>query len=656
MWGGVIPRLSVTQQLYDILAAHSSQSQKKNYVNVEQIFFEVFKDLPFPYFAIDLGRLNKSLSRENGTSPLSHIVVPLDVAPDKRQLLASSWRGFLSNAKVPYQVAAAIAGEAPLSKSSNGKALLRSFSASPRSSLKVDDNGIRWEQESFWPIAFSTMLGQSYMLVALHFILIQEHRDKTGKSLESKGFDRSALMTRSEFPRLLPTRHQFAFASLGAWLAGTENLQYLGYYATIRQIHHGDLNGKYLERMGFDEKTTTAMRESGLIAVPAELLGPLVEAQGSSQIFGSLPIDEQNFANPPAIPFLDYFERERGSAMRGILVDKYYRSPFWARGLESHGLFGAANVLRDHYEDFYASVIPDGLLRCKHYCVPIIEVSSVDDLRRYVTQIPVRHDAGVFFRGQTQLHTLQRNDDVKKLFFADSCSDEPSLTTSASRDLHYDYDVVHYALRQFAEQSLYTSDRKLIAQRTERWREEASSPLCRLDYAIMALAQHYGLPSHGLDVTTSEDVAVWFATNTYRKDSATDIAEYKKLLASDWSNDPLKWPVVFVCQAVTNSIESSLQDCQELEEFGIAAQRPERQHARFFHGGHSDHQNRLAEAVVCVFRLRPNFYDTKSTFATLFPGPNEDPAYKLMLEFAEKYASSWGRYINRFHFPSGAGE
>lgn len=618
-------------------------------MSVDKIFYEVFKDLPFPYFAVDLGRLNKVIARENAISPRTHVVLPLDVASEKRSVLAASWSGLLSNGNVPHPVLSALATSAPLNKSGNGRILLRNTGVNPRSSLQVGSQGIRWEQESYWPIAFSTVLSQFYMLVGLNFLAIAKQREETGARLQAKGFDPSNIKFRSEFPRLLPTRQQFAFASLGAWLAGAENLQYFGYYATIRQIHHQELNCKYLARMGFDDETAKAMDSSGLIGVPSNLLAPLLEAQGDSNLFGSLPIDEQNSANPPAIDPLRYLQDESKTAMQGVLVDKYYRAPFWTRTLAPHGLYGAKNLLRDHYSDFYAGLPIRELIRCKHYCAPVIEVSSLDEIQQYVAQIPILSATEIFFRGQTAMHTLRRDGAVKQLLFAESCSVEPSLTTSASRDLTYDYDVLHFALRQFAERSLYDGDRKLIAERTERWRDQSASPTCRLDYAIMALSQHYGLPSHGLDVTTSEDVAVWFATNRFYKEQVGGISGYNMMCSSDWAEDPNRWPVVFACQAVTNSIEPSLQNCEELEDFGILAARPERQHAKFFHGGHSDHQNRLAEAVVCVFRLRPNTYETQSTFTSLFPSPAEDAAYKLMLDFAEEHPTSWGRYINRFH-------
>jgi hypothetical protein len=617
-------------------------------VNSEQVFFEVFKDVPFPFYAIDLGRLKKALSKNNSEEPVSHIVIPLDLDSSKTSLLAASWRGFLTRASVPYSVAVGTASGAALSKSGHGTKLLKQLTPNTQKILKIENQRIRWEEKSYWPLAFSTFLQQLYMVSAFHFVAINRHREETGTLLESHGWARSNVDFRSEYPRLLPTRQHFAFASLGAWMAGAINLQYFGYYATIRQIYHSELNCKYLLRLGFDEKTANEMDRSGLIGVPAALLAPLIEAQGSSQVFGSLPIDEQNLANPPAKPFENYLDAEPDTALRGLLIDKYYRSPFWSRQCEPHGLYGAATVFRDHYENFYKGLPVVAAIRCKHYSVPVVEVSSLDEIREFLKQIPIHNPSGLFFRGQTRMRTLQRNHLVKQLLFANSCSIEPSLTTSAARELNYDYDMLHFALRQFAEQSLYMGERSSIAERTERWRREVSSPTCKLDYAIMALAQHYGVPSHGLDVTISEDVATWFATNRYQK-SVGGLSSYTKLGTSDWPPEPEQWPVLFACQTVTNSIETSLRDCEELEDFGLAARRPARQQAKFFHGGHSDHQNRLAEALVCVFRLRPGYYETESNFAHLFPTPDEDPAYKLMLEFATHNPGIWGHYINRFH-------
>jgi FRG domain len=168
---------------------------------------------------------------------------------------------------------------------------------------------------------------------------------------------------------------------------------------------------------------------------------------------------------------------------------------------------------------------------------------------------------------------------------------------------------------------------------------------------VLALAQHYGLPSHGLDVTTSDDIAVWFATSEFRKDPTSGAASYARLHPDEWGSNPSEWPIVVVCQIVTTSIEGSLHDCEELRSFGLGASRPVAQSAKFFQGGHSDHQNRLAEAVVCIFRLAPGEYHTDATFETLFPPPGDDPAYRALLEFAEYpgFSNHWGKFVNNFH-------
>jgi hypothetical protein len=97
----------------------------------------------------------------------------------------------------------------------------------------------------------------------------------------------------------------------------------------------------------------------------------------------------------------------------------------------------------------------------------------------------------------------------------------------------------------------------------------------------MALAQHYGIPTHGFDVTTNLDVATWFACNKFASLSDGK-STYRQLDPSSWPNDREKWPAVIVGQVVTHSLGMSLQSCEELGQFGIHALRPQRQHGLFF--------------------------------------------------------------------------
>jgi len=621
-------------------------------MNREEIFYEVFRDVPFSFYSVDLGRLSKALLRSKSTDDRSHIVIPLPASKEERVIVAACLRGFINGLRIPGVFTENLIAEQPIKKTGKGGALLNYAARARNPSFKEVGGGLVWEESGFWPIAYSSIISQFIRILDLHRLLISSEVERTGSRLEEKGFARENACIVSEYPRHLPTRAHYAAASLGAWLGGAINVQYFSLYATIRQIHHSELNRKYLDRIGYNELERNSLDSSGFIAIHASLLGALTEAQGELNVFGSISINEQNAANPPSTLFITPADKGDETVLPGLVVDKYYRAPFWARRLGAHGVYGAANVLRDHYEDFYSSISSVDMIRCKHYCAPIIEVSSVNEIHELVKKIPKRHESGILFRGQRRLYTLPRDIAVKRFLFADSCNIEPSLITSASRDTSYEYDSVHFALKHFVEKKIYAGEVSKIPSRLELWRKSSLDPVCKLDFAIMALAQHYGLPSNGLDVTTSDDVAIWFATNSYEVDESTGVAKYSKMQPSDWPENPEQWPVVFICQMITNSIQGSLHHCHELGEFGFEAKRPNLQQAQFFLGGHSDHQNRLAETVVCAFRLKPGFYKTNVSFDELFPSPDEDPAYRLMLQFADEYKSSWGRFVNRFHAAS----
>lgn len=528
----------------------------------------------------------------------------------------------------------------PLSKSGNGYI----FIPSKKTITEMADLSLLWEEDSVWPESYSTIVDQFVRIVALHLRLIEKRVKSIGERLEAKGFAAENISTLSEYPRQLPTVFHYAAASLGAWLGGTINVQFFAYYAVADQLANARLNEEHLMQMGYELAGAKVLTSSGLIGIPQEIVSSLLEAQGTARVFGSISIDEVNASNPPS----ESFSRSeiKNDAFSGLLVDKYYRAPFSARDISSYAIYGSKEVLRDHYQNYYEASQVRDLLRCKHYCVPIIDIASVEELRDHVSRIPIRHREGVFFRGQRKMHTLDRDKSVQHLLFGNSCGQEPSLVTSASREIGYDLEAVHFELRHFIENRLVKRGTKAGLA---RWREKSKDPQCPIDEAILALAQHYGLPSHGLDITTNLDVAIWFATNTYHRGEPFERATYTPLVSSGWAEKETDWPVIIACQCVTNSIEQSLHDCGELKSFGFDAARPRAQSARFFKGGHSDHQNRLAEAVVCVFRLSPSLYTTEATFESLFPPPEKDSAYQLMLDFARQAEKSVGKFINRFH-------
>lgn len=620
--------------------------------NKLDIFLEVFKDAAFPFLTADLGRyfdVRDDIDPNNISSYLL-IPIPTDLPVEKKNAFISAVRGVIRTIDVPDSVVDVFLKSEFISSIEQKQQT--EFEHIIRKEgmffLTEKNNNLVWEEETVWPALYSTFVNHLLNLTSFHTVLISKRVDEMESGLKKSGLSSNNLNILSEYPRNLPTGIQYAFASLGAWIGGAINLQYFGYYASIRQIHFAELNRRYLGMVNYSEDESSNLSDSGIIGLPATLVLPLFEGQQNGSIFGSISIDEPNMANLPKKSFFETQDIENELALPGFILDKYYRATFRARKPSSYALYGSKTLLRDHYKDFYDQIEFDELLRCKHYSAPIIDVEGIEQIESLIKNIPIHSDSGLFYRGQRKLYMIERHDDVRSMLFADSCSSEPSLITSAARDSSYHYDAMHFSLRYFIEQKILKKGDLILA---EKWREMAADPTCKLDMAIMALAQHYGIPTHGLDITNSLDVALWFATNIFEMDKDSGISHYKKMEKSDWPAEKSEWPVIIVCQTVTHSISGSIHDCQELEEFGFKAKRPIVQHASFFQGGHSDHQNRLAESVICVFRIPPREHLTKCSYSSLFPSPDEDSAYKLMLDFSSspEFGKEWGKYVNRFH-------
>lgn len=587
-----------------------------------------YEKIGFPFYALCLGDIVTFLSHPRAHEG-SHYLVPINgVLPERREAVATAFGRILQQVSVTPECTQNIATSQLISQVPALRQTLLDLTSdpNPRYQMSVLPERLYWEEISPWPAAFSSFFGQLGELIQVYALLIKRQREEL-----------PFVSILDQTSRTLPTRFHYAAASLGAWGGGTLNLQFLAFGTVSPCLVDSAKNEAVAKGLGFDSSTAKCLSDSGLVSVSAESIRAVFDAQGDDTAFGGTPIDEVNTANMPADMSLPTGGDLGIQIGDGYIIDKYYRSTFRAREPGRQALYGARSILRDHYTGFYSNVSVDGLIRCKHFCAPVIEVHEPTEMASIVGTIPIHSKDGVFFRGQTSLYALPRHERVKTMLFGDSVSLEPSLSTSAARR-NFDYDQLHFALKYHIQDQviLRPEASERLEKRMQRWRSMSHSPLCELDYAIMALGQHYGLPTHGLDVTSSMDIAIWFATNVWHNSGG--VASYRKLTRDEWADDPGSWPVVFACQQITHSLGKSLQRCEDLSEFGLTAERPLRQKASFFHGGHSDHQNRLAETVICAFRLAPGEWLTSATYEELFPQPKDDLAYRIMLSFSAEPA------------------
>jgi hypothetical protein len=135
--------------------------------------------------------------------------------------------------------------------------------------------------------------------------------------------------------------------------------------------------------------------------------------------------------------------------------------------------------------------------------------------------------------------------------------------------------------------------------------------------STMAMAQHYGVPTYGLDVTQSIMTAWWFATHRF---VSSTISRYLPLC---WTGTEMsKWPAIYVFRTSTASRISNLD---------LPAIRPQRQQAVFAQGGWGTHGNLCVDDLVAVVLLAPEVGTAPGATADIFPLQEHDAMYRELI-------------------------
>jgi hypothetical protein len=159
----------------------------------------------------------------------------------------------------------------------------------------------------------------------------------------------------------------------------------------------------------------------------------------------------------------------------------------------------------------------------------------------------------------------------------------------------------------------------------------------------MAIAQHYGIPTHGLDTTDKLEIALWFAQHeqfSFVK-NGREYQWYRRKVADGKLLDDL--PVVYI---LLTDLNLKRQLTNIVRKLGIRALRPMIQRAYLHYGGWGLHTNACAEDTVAAIFLHPEaswppFYSVES----MFPNRRLDQLYNVLLKLREECHDSsfrWG--------------
>jgi len=373
-----------------------------------------------------------------------------------------------------------------------------------------------------------------------------------------------------------------------------------------------DRSKALLIKVGYDAGEVEDLHGSGIGAVD---FNELSEA-AAIEITGSNPL---NLCSPDAA-WDEYVPKN--STGRVMLVDFYSGALFRPIELRSFAMFGKTGL-----SPRFAPMLPLAplSLRWRFTSIPALLPRTHEELEHAAAALRETY-AGknrIVFRGQPEQYFIPREPSTLRLLYGDSSPQEPNLLTTAFRkrfpyastERHWRAIVadIDYRLTGYKDTRWWVEDRQESVFVGEgmvaRWHRVST----------MAMAQHYGLPTYGLDVTESLDAAWWFATHDFKEEGGK--ASY---IAHDWSSLPLqKWPVIYVSWTGTSVRISNLE---------LPATRPARQEALFTSGGWGPHGNLCAEDLIAVIVLAPEVGAAPGNTATLFPEPTDDPFYAELLK------------------------
>ena len=299
-------------------------------------------------------------------------------------------------------------------------------------------------------------------------------------------------------------------------------------------------------------------------------------------------------------------------------VDSYYGRVYDFPLEGSYGVYGITEAMPTAPWARTA----DGFLRTPFRKVPRYVVRDRAELGRLFGRVAIIGDGSeTLYRGQPGEYSLPRSASTREILYGDPEAIEPSLLASSVRSARPLETVLPewcLLVRQLLETVWEAQLGEPAVQ--EAWpivRADAARLRTGLDLHLYAIsqAQHYGLPTMGLDVTTDIDTALFFALHEIEREPGTRTMRYRR-------KEPGSRPGVLYLLAPDERFRL-IHDRARPRTTG--AGRPERQKAHFLITGWGHHRNAAARHLALAISLDPaGDWGALPSPSDLFPAREED--------------------------------
>ena len=304
-----------------------------------------------------------------------------------------------------------------------------------------------------------------------------------------------------------------------------------------------------------------------------------------------------------------------------VYYDDYY-GRFYTGELLNKVAMVYGSTLNDYNHGAEISLQKVDSLRVPYRQIPVYKANNLKEIINAVKQMKRYSPAYTFlYRGQGRIYTLERNEIERRMLFGyDESLKEPSFLPSFLRqnlDYHKIVSAWHNTCSLLLEGLHETHKDELAGYRHFE----------KFHLLALGLAQHYGLPSVGLDLTDDIRVALWFAI--YKATYSNQDHVKAELVKDDEAE-----PTIFVFRCSPNSI---FRYSDILKNLG--AHRPQNQRAFFNHCGWGLAKNQLALDLACAFRVDASFAEElpDGFIDYLFPEQKDDEVLRAFIRIKNIY-------------------
>lgn len=345
-------------------------------------------------------------------------------------------------------------------------------------------------------------------------------------------------------------------------------------------------------------------------------------------LYNGYPIVNEFSQGAFPLPFpVDKYDEEK------IYFDDYYGRFFTGDFLNQKAMvYGGILVDYDHGANVNLERVDS--LRVPYRLIPVFKASNLQEIELAVEQMKLHSPNNIFlYRGQGQIYTINRSEEENmELYGCFMPVKEPSFLPSFQRS-KLNYHKVVSAWHNVC--ALLTEE--MMKSHSDVFFDFRQRELFHL--LALGLAQHYGLPSVGLDLTDDLNVALWFAIYKATYSSKESV---KAELVDDNSEATI---FVFRCHPRSVYRYSDLVK-------GIGAHRPDAQRAYFNYCGWGLSKNQLALDLACAFRVDSSFAKELSDnyIRYLFPKMEDDEVLRVLLQIKDKYqGTDLGEMMERIY-------